>query len=57
MTQLKRRTFLASASLMGLSPMSMAQASYPIKPTRYIIPVPAGGRADLIGRATCERLP
>lgn len=56
MTQLKRRTFLASASLMGLSPMSMAQAFYPIKPIRYIIPVPAGGGADMIGRATCERL-
>lgn len=56
MTQLKRRTFLATASLMGLSPMGMAQASYPIKPIRYIIPVPAGGGADMIGRATCERL-
>ena len=56
MTKLKRRTFLASASLMGLSPMSMAQASYPIKPIRYIIPVPAGSGADMIGRATCERL-
>jgi tripartite-type tricarboxylate transporter receptor subunit TctC len=56
MTQLKRRTFLATASLMGLSPTGMAQASYPIKPIRYIIPVPAGGGADMIGRATCERL-
>ena len=53
---LKRRTFLASASLMGLSPLGMAQSSYPIKPIRYIIPVPAGGGADMIGRATCERL-
>ena len=53
---LKRRTFLASASLMGLSPLGMAQPSYPIKPIRYIIPVPAGGGADMIGRATCERL-
>lgn len=56
MPLVKRRTFLATASLMGLSPLSMAQQSYPIKPIRYIIPVPAGGGADMIGRATCERL-
>jgi tripartite-type tricarboxylate transporter receptor subunit TctC len=56
MPLVKRRTFLATASLMGLCPLSMGQASYPIKPIRYIIPVPAGGGADMIGRATCERL-
>jgi tripartite-type tricarboxylate transporter receptor subunit TctC len=56
MPSLKRRDFLASAAAVGLSPLAVAQANYPVKPIRYIIPVPAGGGADMIGRATCERL-
>lgn len=53
---LKRRTFGATASLMGMSPLIVSQSSYPNKPIRHIIPVPAGGGADMIGRATCERM-
>jgi tripartite-type tricarboxylate transporter receptor subunit TctC len=28
---------------------------YPAKPIRYIVPVPAGGGSDFIGRTVCER--
>ena len=54
-----RRQFLADAAAfsaaMGLSTLAQAQ-TYPNKTIRYIVPVAAGGGADMIARATCERL-
>lgn len=54
-----RRNFLISLPALGLGAGAAAQsagAAYPAKPIRYIVPVSAGGGADMIGRATCERL-
>jgi len=41
--------------MLGLGSLALAQA-YPSKPIRMIVPVSAGGGADMIARATCERL-
>src|SRR6185295_15986312 len=30
--------------------------SYPVKPVRYIVPFPAGGSPDIVGRLLAERL-
>jgi len=46
----------ASIGAASLAPLAWAQGAYPNKTIRYIVPVAAGGGADMIGRATCERL-
>ena len=59
MFPIHRRTFLVGVPALGLTAQALAQtgpAPYPAKAIRYIVPVPAGGGADMIGRATCERL-
>lgn len=51
---MKRRTLLqATPSLWGLS--AFAQAPYPNKPIRYIVPVAPGGGSDFVGRTVTER--
>ena len=54
----RRQMLLTSASIgaASLAPLAWAQSAYPNKTIRYIVPVAAGGGADMIGRATCERL-
>jgi tripartite-type tricarboxylate transporter receptor subunit TctC len=54
----RRQILLASAAsaASAMAPWSNAQSVYPSKPIRYIVPVAAGGGADMIARATCERL-
>lgn len=53
---MKRRTLLQAApALLGLPGLSRAQASYPSKAIRYIVPVPAGGGSDMVGRTVTER--
>ncbi len=37
-------------------PAAFAQATYPVKPIRILIPFPAGGAADTIGRTIGEQL-
>ncbi len=57
---MKRRTLLGTAPAL-LLPAALvhgpahAQAAYPSKPIRYIVPVSAGGGADMIGRTVTER--
>ena len=60
---MQRRRFVQSLSWMmglggglGVAGEAAAQATYPAKPIRYIVPVAAGGGSDMIGRAVCERL-
>ncbi len=54
---MKRRTLLQAAPwLLGLPAAIQAQAPYPNKAIRYIVPVAAGGGSDMIGRTFCERL-
>ncbi len=59
MHPINRRSFIA-ASALGSASLAWGQqagAPYPAgKAIRYIVPVPAGGGADMIGRTTCERL-
>ncbi len=52
-----RRTVLQAMVGSGLlSTLSVsAQAAYPNKPIRYIVPVAAGGGSDMVGRTVCER--
>ena len=53
-----RRLLLQSApALLGLAApaQAQAQAPYPSKPIRYIVPVAAGGGSDMVGRTLCER--
>ena len=56
---MKRRTLLQTApallGLAGLARQTQAQAPYPSKPIRYIVPVAAGGGSDMVGRTVCER--
>ena len=57
MRDMERRAFLVAASAAAASPLTWAQGAYPsAKPIRYLVPVAAGGGADMIARTTCERL-
>lgn len=40
----------------GLAGSAMAQAGYPSKPIRFVVPVPAGGAADVMSRMIAEHL-
>ena len=57
---IKRRILLQSApalipALIYAPGLVMAQAAYPSKPIRYIVPVAAGGGSDTVGRTVTER--
>jgi tripartite-type tricarboxylate transporter receptor subunit TctC len=53
---MKRRNLLQAASALGVLPsLASAQAAYPSKPIRYIVPVAAGGGSDMVGRTVTER--
>ena len=57
MRDIQRREFMVAASATAASPFTWAQGAYPsVKPIRYLVPVAAGGGADMIARTTCERL-
>jgi hypothetical protein len=57
--KLPRRNFLrfaaGAAALPALSRVAMAQA-YPSRPVTMIVPFPAGGAADVMGRIMAERM-
>lgn len=57
---MKRRVFLAgalgaTASLAGW-PMAKASGGYPTKPLTMVVPFPAGGRTDVVGRIVAQEL-
>jgi len=53
---MKRRTLLyATPALLGAPSLLLAQAGFPNKPIRYIVPVSAGGGSDMVGRTLTER--
>ena len=53
---MKRRYLLQAAPALVFAPgLVKAQAAYPNKPIRYIVPVSAGGGSDMVGRTVTER--
>lgn len=53
---MKRRTLLRAApALICVPHVAWAQAAYPARPIRYIVPVTAGGGSDTVGRTVTER--
>jgi tripartite-type tricarboxylate transporter receptor subunit TctC len=57
--KLPRRRFLhlaaGAAALPALSPMARAQ-TYPSRPITVVVPFPAGGSTDAVGRIVAERM-
>ena len=39
-----------------VAPHVIAQQNYPTRPVRLVVPFPAGGTADVLGRMTAQRL-
>lgn len=52
----RRSLLAAAAALAGLPGSASAQAAWPARPVRMIVPFPPGGSNDVLGRALCERL-
>ncbi len=54
-----KRTLLAALALGALAiqiPAAFAQSDYPNRPVKIIVPFPAGGTSDIMGRAIAEEL-
>jgi tripartite-type tricarboxylate transporter receptor subunit TctC len=52
----RRHWLLTLPALAAAASLIRAHAqAFPSRPLRYIVPVPAGGGSDLIGRTVCER--
>jgi tripartite-type tricarboxylate transporter receptor subunit TctC len=51
-----RRRILAAAAVAAAAPSLSAQSRWPDRPLRLIVPYPAGGNSDAIGRWAADRL-
>src|SRR5882757_10147347 len=51
-----RRGFLLAALLIGLGSAARAQERYPTRPIRLLVPFPAGGPVDVMGRLMAQHL-
>jgi tripartite-type tricarboxylate transporter receptor subunit TctC len=51
-----RRTLLALAGALAVPAFAHAQASYPSKPVKFIVPYAAGGLPDTVARIVAQRL-
>ena len=49
--------FAAAAVLSVVCPAGALAAAYPVKAVTFVVPFPAGGRTDLIGRIFAQHLP
>ncbi len=54
---LHRRTLLAAPAILAVASSARAQASYPDRPIRLVVPFAAGGTTDLSARLLSEALP
>jgi tripartite-type tricarboxylate transporter receptor subunit TctC len=50
-----RRNFLLAALLIGVGTAAHAQEKYPTRPIRLLVPFPAGGPVDVMGRLIAQR--
>jgi tripartite-type tricarboxylate transporter receptor subunit TctC len=57
-SRLTRRTFTAALAALAASsgPAAFAQADFPSKPIRLVVPYPPGGFTDILGRLIAEKL-
>ncbi len=53
---LTRRTLLMAAALAPLAAEAQAQTAWPSRPITYVVPYPAGGTTDLLGRLVSQAL-
>ncbi|WP_409242054.1 Bug family tripartite tricarboxylate transporter substrate binding protein [Curvibacter microcysteis] len=53
---MKRRHLLSAATAWGTAPLAWAQAAYPSKPLRLLVPFPAGGATDILARTVSQKL-
>jgi tripartite-type tricarboxylate transporter receptor subunit TctC len=51
-----RRQILAALATAGMLPAAQAQADFPSKPLKIIVPQPPGGGFDFVGRTLAEQL-
>ena len=56
MPKLRSLLLTAAGLLVGLTTMAAAQADYPNRPVRLIIPFPPGGSNDVVGRMVANGL-
>ena len=51
----RRQLLLTTSALLAVPRLARAQAAYPVKSIRYIVPVAPGGGSDMVGRTVTER--
>ena len=56
MPQIRSLLLAAAGILVALTTMAAAQADYPSRPIRLIIPFPPGGSNDVVGRVIAQHL-
>ena len=54
----RKRALLATASVAAIAPLALPSfaQNYPARPVRWIVPLPAGGGADIVARTVAQRL-